>query len=352
MATVFSGIPLGAYDIAAADDFRMTELSVVVPVYGCNDCLRRLHRRVVATLDRLGRDFELVYVEDGGNDGSWESLVELAAEDRRVRAFRLSRNFGQHAAITAGLAQSSGRWVVVMDCDLEDPPEEIPRLYAKAAEGYDVVLARRDRKGTGWIRHAMSRLYFRLLNLMTGASLDGTYGSFSIISRKVVEAFLELRERDRHYLLVLHWLGFERAAIDYEQSERAAGRSSYGPRALLRHALSGLFFQTTVLLRWVVYFGFALSAAGLIAAIYFAIARIVGTGYPGWTSLFVLIVIVGGFIIVSTGVTGLYIGRVFDEVRRRPLFVIDKAVNGETDGSEPHRDAVSAAAMGERNTAG
>jgi glycosyltransferase involved in cell wall biosynthesis len=188
----------------------MHELSVVIPVYACKGCLAQLHHRLLSTLDELDLEFELVFVEDGGDDGSWELLRDLAAEDPRALAIRLSRNFGQHAAITAGLAASTGRWVVVMDCDLEDPPEEIPRLYAKATEGYDIVLARRDRKRTSWIRKAMNRLYFRLLNLMTGASLDGSYGSFSIISRKVVEAFLQFRERDRHYLLVLHWLGFER----------------------------------------------------------------------------------------------------------------------------------------------
>src|SRR6266508_576623 len=309
----------------------MVELSVVVPVYGCHGCLRQLHRRLVETLASLTDDYELVFVEDCGSDGSWELLVELAAEDDRVKAYRLSRNFGQHAAITAGLSQSSGRWVVVMDCDLEDPPEEIPRLYAKAAEGFDIVFARRRRRRASWLRRTLSRLYFSMINLLTGASLDGTYGSFSIISSKVVDAFLRFTERDRHYLFVLHWLGFDRAAIEYEQSERVAGKSSYGVGALLRHALRGVFFQTTFLLRWVVYFGFALSALGLVAGAYFALAKVFGSGYPGWTSLFVVIVTIGGFIIVSTGVTGLYIGRVFEEVRQRPLFVISKAVGAGTE---------------------
>jgi dolichol-phosphate mannosyltransferase len=319
--------------VAVKAESSMVELSVVVPVYGCHGCLRQLHRRLVATLESVSGYFELVFVEDCGSDGSWELLCELAAEDDRIKAYRLSRNFGQHAAITAGLSQASGRWVVVMDCDLEDPPEEIPRLYAKAAEGFDIVFARRQRRRASWVRRTLSRVYFMLINLLTGASLDGTYGSFSIISNKVVDAFLRFTERDRHYLFVLHWLGFGRAAIEYEQLERAAGRSSYGVGALLRHALRGVFFQTTFLLRWVVYFGFALSVGGLVAAVYFALARVFGTGYPGWTSLFVVIVTIGGFIIVSTGVTGLYIGRVFEEVRQRPLFVIDKAVGAAVGAS-------------------
>jgi dolichol-phosphate mannosyltransferase len=314
----------------------LTELSVVIPVYRCRDCLPELHRRLTEALESVPGDVEIVFVEDGGADGSWEVLCELAARDARVKAYRLSRNFGQHAAITAGLSKATGKWVVVMDCDLQDPPEHIGKLYAKAAEGYDVVLARRLRKRQSLPRRAVGHLYFKLLNVFTGSSIDPSFGSFSIVSRKVVDAFLQLGDRDRHYLFILRWLGFETATIEYEPAERAAGKSSYGFRRLLKHALDGMFFQTTILLRWIVYLGFAISLIGAVAAVYVTVLRLTGSAYPGWASVFVLLLLLGGFIIVSTGVTGLYIGRIFDEVRQRPLYVFDREVEGTV---EPLRAA-------------
>jgi polyisoprenyl-phosphate glycosyltransferase len=297
-------------------------VSVVVPVYRSAETLRELHARVVDALAEIGEPFELVLVEDGGEDGSWEILAALARSDPRVRAVRLSRNFGQHAAITAGLELARGRWIVVMDCDLQDPPEEIGRLYAKALEGYDVVFAKRKQRGGSRLRRLGSRAYFRLLRAFTGTEADAEYGTFSIVSRPVRDAFLRLTDRNRHYLFILYWLGFRQTAVEFDYGERAAGKSSYTLRALVAHAFAGLFFQTTVLLRWVIYLGFLLAFAGVAAAAYFGIARVTATAYPGWTSLIVLILLVGGFIIISTGVTGLYIGQVFEEVRRRPLYVI------------------------------
>jgi polyisoprenyl-phosphate glycosyltransferase len=303
------------------------EVSVVIPVYACAVSLPELHRRLTESLAWTRGSYELVFVEDRGPDDSWRVLRELADVDEHVRAFRLSRNFGQHAAITAGLGQARGAWIVVMDCDLQDPPEQIERLYRKASEGYEIVLARRTRKRSSFFRRLAGNVYFGLMNLFAGTSIDPGHGSFSLISRKVVDAFLRFNERDRHYLFVLYWLGFEQASVDYDQGSRATGRSSYNMRRLVGHALEGMFFQTTVLLRWVVYFGFMLALLGVGAAVYFTVQRIGGQGYPGWTSLAVLLLVIGGLIILSTGVTGLYIGRVFEEVRHRPLYVIDEATD-------------------------
>jgi polyisoprenyl-phosphate glycosyltransferase len=304
------------------------ELSVVVPVYACEASLRELHRRLTESLAWTEGSYELVFVEDRGPDGSWGILRELAQGDAHVRAFRLSRNFGQHAAITAGLSKSRGRWTVVMDCDLQDPPEEITRLYAKAGEGHDIVLARRTQKRSPVFRRLASKLYFALLNTFAGTSIDPGHGSFSIISRKVVDSYLTFKDRDRHYLFVLYWLGFDQASIEYEHAPRASGKSAYTVRRLLGHALGGMFFQTTILLRWVIYLGFFLAALGLGAAVYFTAARISGNAYPGWTSLVVLLLVIGGLITISTGVTGLYIGRVFNEARGRPLYVVDEEIGG------------------------
>ena len=317
------------------------ELSVVVPVYGCRDCLRALHTRIRASVEPLTARFELVLVDDRSPDGAWETICALANEDPRVRGFRLSRNFGQHAAITAGLAQSRGSWTVVMDCDLQEAPEEIPRLYATAREGYDIVYTARDR-GRG-LRALASRSYVKLRNVFLQSNANTEHGMLSILSRKVVDAFLRLRDRDREYRIMLDWLGFRHATIQVDRAERHDGRSSYSLRRLLRVAADGMFFQTTVLLRWIVFLGFTVAFGGLALATYDVIVYFGGENPSGYTSLAVLILVLGGLILTSMGVIGLYVGRIFEQVKERPLYLIDDAVEapGERVVAEHPFDAVT-----------
>jgi glycosyltransferase involved in cell wall biosynthesis len=303
------------------------ELSVVVPAYGCRDCLPQLHERLTKQLQAITSDYEIVLVDDRSPDGSWSVLKAMATSDPHVKAIRLSRNFGQHNAITAGLAASQGEWTVVMDCDLQDPPEEIPALYDAARHGdFDLVLARRATRSHSWMRLLLARVYFKLLNTFMGTNIDGTYGTFSILSRKVVNAYLALGDRDRHYLFVLQWVGFERGSIEFEHAARAGGRSTYTLGRLIRHALSGVFFQTSNVLFYIVYLGFFLAAGGMLLALYLLYLVAVAHPPPGYTSVMVVMIIVSGFIIVSTGVTGLYIGRVFEQVKGRPLYLVDEVV--------------------------
>jgi polyisoprenyl-phosphate glycosyltransferase len=308
---------------------RMVELSVVVPVYGCADCLEVLHKRLTAVLASCVTTYEIVLVDDCAADDAWSVIRRLAAADRRVRGIRLSRNFGQHAAITAGLAECRGTRAVVMDCDLQDPPEVIPQLWQAALAGHDVVLARRKRKRHSPFRRAAAALYWHALGALSRRRFDGEFGAFSIVSRPVIDAYLRFQDRERHYLFILYWLGFDTTAIEYEHAERHSGRSSYSLRALLRHAFGGIMFQTTRVLRWIVYFGFAVSAAGALLAGYLVYLSFTRTPPPGWTSLAVLVLMIGGFIIMSTGITGLYIGKIFEQVKGRPLYIIDKRVNDE-----------------------
>lgn len=317
----------------------MIELSVVVPVYGCRDCLHALHRRLSAVLQPLVESFELIFVDDRGDDGSWEVLSDLAAGDPRVRLVRLSRNFGQHRAITAGLAESSGEWVVVTDCDLEDPPEEIPRLYAKAREGNEFVLSRRRVRRQSLFRKAGARVYRWLANLLSGTDMDAEYTNLSIVSRRVVDEVLRFRDQDRQYLLILLWLGFEHATIDVDQTERYAGTSSYSFGELLRVAVDGIFFETTRLLRWIVYVGFVVAALGVLLALLIAYGYTQRNPPQGWTSLAVLLLIIGGFIIASTGVTGLYVGKIFNQVKGRPLYVVEQRVGRDQSKEPPAVDA-------------
>jgi dolichol-phosphate mannosyltransferase len=313
---------------------QSVEMSVVVPVYGCRDCLQELHRRVCLTLEDLKSDFELVLVDDGSPDGAWEVLRELSIRDSRVCALRLSRNFGQHAAITAGLAASRGRWVVVMDCDLQDPPEEIPRLYTKALKGYDVVLSRREGRVQSLPRRLAASAYFRFHNMIARGNLHTNYTNLSVISRKVVDAFLALRDQDRQYLLMLHWLGFRRAELDVKQTSRHAGRSAYTFGHLMKVALDGLFFQSTVLLRLIIYAGFFLALLGAALAGYALISWIAGHHLPSWTALPMFGLFLAAFIIISGGITGLYVGKIFDQVKGRPLFVVDEIAGGNVDAGD------------------
>jgi polyisoprenyl-phosphate glycosyltransferase len=306
---------------------RLAELSIVVPVYGCTDCLRLLHERLSASVERITPDHELIFVDDRSRDGAWEVLNTIARANPAVRILRLSRNFGQHRAITAGLATATGRWVVVMDCDLQDPPEEIPRLYAKAREGYDLVLARRKTHHQAWPRRLATTAYYRLRRYFMRLEVDPNYCTLSILSRKVVNSFLQVRDTDRQYMLILHWLGFERAVIEVDKAERAVGRSSYTFRRLVRLGIDGFFFETTILLRWIVYAGFLIALAGVGLAAALVTFYIFADPLPGFTSIAVLILLIGGFIIVSTGVTGLYIGKVFNQVKARPLYVVDEDVS-------------------------
>jgi polyisoprenyl-phosphate glycosyltransferase len=303
------------------------QLSVVVPVYGCADCLVALHDRLTASVAGITARYELVFIDDRSLDGGWEVLQRLARGDSHVRAYRLSRNFGQDAAITAGLAQARGDWAVVMDCDLEEAPEDIPRMWAAAREGYDVVRTVRR----GWrhsrFRRTTSRLY-RRLTLETDTRPD--YSNLSLMSRRVIDAFLRLRDRDREFMIALDWLGFDSTAIEIEHHPRHSGESGYTFSRLVRVALDGMFFRSTVLLRLVVLLGFVIAMIGVGIALFEVVDYFVEPhkSVAGYTSLAVLLLLLAGFIIVSIGVVGLYVGRIFEQVKDRPLFLIDDRAQG------------------------
>jgi dolichol-phosphate mannosyltransferase len=298
-------------------------LSVVVPVYGCEGCLTALHERLTRTMAQVTGRYELVFVDDRSVDHGWTVLQRLAREDPRVRAFRLSRNFGEAAAVTAGLAQARGAWAVVMDCDLQEAPEDIPRLWAAAGEGYDLVRTTRKQWRHSKFRRWTSRLY-RSLTQETSERAD--YSSMSLLSRRVIDAFLQLNDRDREYMMLLDWLGFESTTVEIEHHERHAGESSYVLRRLIRIALDGMFFRSTVLLRLVVLVGFVIALIGFALAAYEIIDYFVepAKAVPGFTTLAVLLLVLAGVVIFSVGIVGLYVGRVFEQVKHRPLFLIDQ----------------------------
>ena len=303
-------------------------ISVVVPVYKSRDCLAELYRRLVQAIEPITPDFEMVLVEDGGDDGSWEGIVALARRDPRVKGLKLSRNFGQHYAITAGLDHASGDWVVVMDCDLQDQPEEIGKLYRKAQEGYDVVFARRHNRDDSLYRKLSSRLFSLLYNYLGDIKVDNSVANFSISSRRVIAYVRQFRERNRSFPIFLNSAGFRRGYVDVQHAARYAGESTYNFGKLLDFAIQCIASQSNKPLRLSIRFGFALAFLSILYGAIIVIRYLhAGVSVPGWTTLAVLVSFLGGLGFANLGIIGLYLGKVFDEVKGRPLYCVERTLN-------------------------
>jgi dolichol-phosphate mannosyltransferase len=301
----------------------MALISVVTPVYRAEGCLEELYRRLVAALSGITRDFEIIMVEDCGGDRSWEIIRELARRDARVKGIQFSRNFGQHYGITAGLDHCDGDWVVVMDCDLQDRPEEIPRLYARAREGYDVVLANRGHRADGPVKRLSSWVFYRIFSWLADTEFDGRSGNFCIVSRKVVASLRQMREQLRFFGGQVRWMGFPTTAIEVRHDERYAGPSAYTLAKLLRLATETIIAYSDKPLRLSVRFGFLLAFLAFCYGVTIIVrAALYGSPITGWASLIVSIYFIGGIIIAILGVIGIYLGKTFDEAKKRPLYIV------------------------------
>ena len=301
-------------------------ISVVIPVYKAEKMLDELYRRLKLALETVTTEFEIVLVEDCGGDDSWGVIERLAAADARVHGLQFSRNFGQHYGITAGLDHCSGQWVVVMDCDLQDQPEEIPRLYAKAQEGFDVVLALRGPRKDPLLKRFTSWLFYRLFSYLADLDVDGDSGNFRIMSRRVVANFARMREQLRFFGGHVQWMGFPTASVQIQHSERFEGQSTYTFRKLLKLATDTIIAYSDKPLRIAVRAGFAMAAVSFGFGSYiFGRAIWHGSAIPGWSSLIVSLYFIGGLIIGILGIIGVYLGKTFDESKKRPLYIVRRA---------------------------
>jgi len=306
----------------------MPHICVVVPVYKAEACLHELYRRLRESLESISPDFEIVLVEDCGGDRSWEIIRDLAKADHRVKGMQFSRNFGQHYGITAGIDHCDADWLVVMDCDLQDRPEEIPRLYAKAMEGFDVVLARRGRRKDPLSKRLTSWLYYKIFNYFAGTNYDGQVGNFRIVSRKVVENFQKFRENLRFFGGIVDWMGFPSASIDVAHDGRFEGKSTYTFRKLMKLASEIIVAYSDKPLRLSIKVGFAMAFFSFIYGSYIlGRALLFGSPVMGWSSLIVSLYFIGGIIIANLGVLGIYIGKMFSETKKRPLYVVRERIN-------------------------
>ena len=303
----------------------MPLISVVVPVYRAEGCVAELCRRLKISLSTITEDFEIILVEDRSPDSSWQRIQKEAELDQRIRGIRLSRNFGQHRAITAGLDSADGDWVVVMDCDLQDPPEEIPKLYAKALEGYQIVMANFEERKESKARQFVSKVFWFILSKLAGFDFDFKNGNFRIMSRMVVQNFRQYREQLRLLGGITNMMGFTTCSVRVSRQERHAGETSYTIRKLIAAALEICMAYSDKPLRLAVGIGLAISAASLLLGIWFIILEVAGIVLvPGWASIIVSIYLVAGLLMASIGLLGYYVGRIFDEVKKRPLYLVEE----------------------------
>jgi glycosyltransferase involved in cell wall biosynthesis len=304
-------------------------LSVVSPVYGAEAIVEELVRRVSDAAATITDRYEVVLVEDASPDGCWQRILAACERDDRVKGIRLSRNFGQHRAITAGLEHARGQWVAVMDCDLQDDPAFLVSLYCRAREGFDIVLAARPRRRHEWWRNLGAGLFHQALRLLGGSGwpVDAQIGTYSLLSRKAVEAFCRVGDADRHYHHVLRWLGFRVAFVPVEHRPRYAGRSAYTVPKLVRHFVAGITSRTDCLLHLALGASALFIMGSLLATVYLVTTYFLHGFKEGWTSTAVLILFGTGSVLFCVGVIGLYVGKIFEQVRPRPLYLIDESRN-------------------------
>jgi dolichol-phosphate mannosyltransferase len=299
------------------------ELSLVVPLYNEEESLPELRSRLAELLDRYPG--EAILVDDGSRDGTPGLMDRLAADDPRFRAIHLSRNFGHQAAVAAGLRYSRGRAVVVMDADLQDPPELVPQLIARWREGYEVVYARRaGREQEGVAKRLLAWGYYRLLRRMVGVDLPADTGDFCLMDRQVVDLLNAMPERNRYIRGLRAWVGFRQTAVEFVRPARHAGTVKYTFRRSLGLALNGIISLSKAPLRIATYFGFLVSLASFALALVYFIQRVRGHDafVKGWASTVIIMLFLGGVQLLTIGIIGEYLSRIYDEVKQRPLFVV------------------------------
>jgi glycosyltransferase involved in cell wall biosynthesis len=307
---------------------NIPHISVVVPVYGCRECLFLLYERLKASLEKINPDFEIIMVNDSSPDESWSAITELCRIDKRVVGINFSRNFGQHYAITAGLDRARGEWIIVMDCDLQDRPEEISRLYAKANEGYDVVFAQRLKRQDNFFKKIASKMFHSTLSYLTDTEIDASIANFGIYRKNVIESVVQMREQLRWFPTFVNWVGYKQARMPVEHAKRESGKSSYSVKKLFDLAFNVLMLNSNKPLKLVLKFGFAVSFTAILYAAITLYRYLSGQiGVLGWASLIISIWFLSGVIIFVLGIVGIYIGRIFDQIKQRPLYIVKQTIN-------------------------
>jgi glycosyltransferase involved in cell wall biosynthesis len=305
----------------------MPIISIVSPVYLAAGNISELCRRLEIALAQISVDYEIVLVEDGSPDSSWYEIVQESSRNNRIRGLKLSRNFGQHHAITAGIDFAKGDWVVVMDCDLQDPPELIPELYKKGKEGSDVVVALFEERQGNKTQQFLSRVFWRLLKWLTGLPFDHRVGNFRIFSRRAADSFKLYREQARLLGGINALSGFRTSHISATRAERFSGKSAYTFRRLVSTAIELALAYSDKPLRIMVTLGFIISGISFISGIVIFAMGLSGViSVPGWVSVMVSLYLLSGLILANLGIVGFYVGKTFDESKKRPLYILETVI--------------------------
>jgi len=307
---------------------KKEKISVVIPVYNEELIIHELIKRVKSNIEKITSEYEILLIDDGSLDSTWIKIEIESTLEPRVKALKFSRNFGHHYAITAGIEKSTGDYVVIMDGDLQDNPEAIPVLFNKVKENYDIVFVNRINRPEGKLYLLIQRLFYWLLRNLSGIKFDRRQANFSIIKRKVANAFLKFPEQSRFYVSTIKWLGFESTSIDFSHGNRFGGNPSYTIRKRMRLAFDIIFSFSNRPLVFAIYLGSVISGISFLTFIYLLIrSQISEFSVLGWASIICAIFFTSGLTLVILGIHGLYIGGIFSEVKRRPLFIVSEEKN-------------------------
>ncbi len=301
-------------------------ISIVSPVYRAAEILPLLVSEIETVMKKLQIDYEIVLVDDRSPDNSWEVMRKLASTNANLKIFRLSRNFGQHPTIMAGLSKAKGDWIVVMDCDMQDQPKEIEKLYQKVLTGYEVVLAERSERKDSYFKKLGSKIFYKVFNYLSGMDFDGQVANFGIYHKKVIQSILNLNDYIKFFPLFVRWVGYKTTTVSVEHNEREEGKSSYNLKRLVSLAFNTIISFSDKPLRIFVTFGIITSGTSFLIGLYYLIQTFIGNiKEPGFSSLIISIWFLSGLIISIIGLVGIYLGKTFDQTKNRPVFIIDES---------------------------
>ncbi len=302
-------------------------ISIISPVYRAEIFLDKLVSEIQKAMSKLDVDYEIILVDDRSPDNSWKRMKELSSSYPAVKSIRLSRNFGQHPAIIAGLSQAKGEWIVVMDCDLQDQPKEIEKLYKKAIEGFDIVLARRTQRQDNYLKKLSSKIFSKAYGFFTDTKYDNEIGNFGMYNKKVIQSILQISDYIKFFPLFVNFVGYNTTSIEVEHALRESGSTSYTFSKLISLAFNSIISFSNKPLKIFVKFGIIISMLSFLVGVYYLYEAFTNRiEVLGYTSIIVSIWFLSGVIITTIGITGIYIGKIFDQTKNRPVFIIDEII--------------------------
>lgn len=307
-------------------------ISIIVPVYNEEENIHEFYKRTTKVLDNLQQPYEIIFIDDGSTDSSFEKINKIYGNDKRIKIIQFSRNFGHQIALTAGIDYASGDAVIMMDADLQHPPELIPELIKKWKEGYDIVYTIREKnKNPGFLKKLTSQLFYSLLNKISKIDIPEGAADFRLLSRPVVENLRNFKERNRFIRGLISWIGYKKVAIPYIADVRFAGKSKYTFKKMLKFAISGITSFSSVPLYFSAFLGSIIAGVSFVYALHAIYAKFfTNRVVPGWTSILVSVLFLGGIQLITIGILGEYLAKIYDEVKQRPLYIV-KQVKGFND---------------------